>query len=296
MASVGVDVGGTKIEAAVLDDSHNVVLRKRVPTPGGGRRHEDIADAICGLVRDLRSDSAADCDDAAIGIGLPGSPSSEHATYVREILKESLSSEIFVENDANCFAMAEAAMGAGRGYRTVFGVIMGTGVGGGIVIDGAIQHGRTGLAGEWGHIPVHRDGLPCSCGRRGCAIMYISGPALERRWTEISGSAETVPDIVSSSAALNSNHGRAWKGGFLDDFGRGLAGVISMLDPDVIVVGGGLSNIPFLYGQGAGSVRRHALYGDAPPILQNELGDSAGVLGAALLAEGRPSGQAKMPA
>jgi len=126
--------------------------------------------------------------------------------------------------------------------------------------------------------------------------MYISGPALERRWAEISGSAgETVPDIASSRTALDSDHGRAWREGFLDDFGRGLAGVVSMMDPDAIVVGGGLSNIPFLYDEGARSVRRHALYGDAPPILQNELGDSAGVLGAALLGEGkgRPSGQAE---
>jgi len=287
------------IEAVVLDDSRNVVMRRRVPTPGeggGGNRDEDVTGAIYGLVRDLRSGSPVDCGDAAIGIGLPGSPSSEHAKHIRERLERSLSSEIFMENDANCFAMAEAVMGAGWGHRTVFGVIMGTGVGGGIVIDGEIQHGRTGLAGEWGHIPMHRDGLDCSCGRRGCVIMYISGPALERRWAEISGSTgETVPDIVSSGAAMGSDHGRAWKGGFLDDFGRGLAGVISVMDPDVIVVGGGLSNIPFLYDEGARSVRRHALYGDAPPILQNKLGDSAGVLGAALLGEGkgRPSSQAR---
>ena len=283
---IGVDVGGTKIEAVRLDGSYNVVSRKRVAAPQNDLN--DTVETITRLVGDVESAETArrgGGGDATVGIGMPGSPSSEYAAYIRKGLEESLSRRVFVENDANCFTLAEATMGAGWQYRTVFGIIMGTGVGGGIVIDGAIQDGRMGLAGEWGHATLYHNGVDCSCGRKGCTIMYISGPALERRWTEITGGTETVPAIVASPSLLESENGLRWKEEFLDDFGTALAGVISILDPDVIVVGGGVSNIRFLYDEGVESVRRHSLYGDrnTTPILQNRLGDSSGMLGAAVL-------------
>ena len=184
-----------------------------------------------------------------------------------------------MENDANCFAMAEAILGSGVGYSMVFGVIMGTGVGGGIVIDGEIHHGRTNIAGEWGHHMLHHNGNQCYCGRSGCVETYISGPALEKRWTDITGREEPLSEIIDNSG-LNLQ----WKQEFLDNFGISLANVIDILDPDVIVLGGGLSNIDFLYSEGQKSVYCN-VFSDIvdTPIIRNKLGDSAGVFGAALL-------------
>ena len=186
-----------------------------------------------------------------------------------------------MDNDANCFALAEARMGAARGFGLVFGVIMGTGVGGGIVIDGEIHHGRNGLGGEWGHHVLHRAGRPCWCGGAGCVEKYLSGPSLEARWKEIAGAEMPIQEIMRN---LDSEHGRAWKAEFLEDFGYGIAGIIEVLDPDAIVLGGGLSNIDFLYTLGVESVH-NKVFSDrlTTPILKNALGDSAGVIGACLI-------------
>ena len=163
----------------------------------------------------------------------------------------------------------------------VFGIIMGTGVGGGIIIDGKIHHGRTNIAGEWGHHCLHNEGNSCYCGNKGCVETYISGPALEKKWTNLTNQNQSLPEIIKSSDNPNFSN---WKKSFLDDFGLSLANVIDILDPDVIVLGGGVSNIDFLYNEGKNSIYEK-VFSDIvdTPITKNELGDSAGVFGACML-------------
>ena len=286
MYKVGIDLGGTKIEGICIDQNNSVIQRKRIPT-NQQKGYSHIVDSIVSLVRDITKQ----IDDYSIGICTPGAISKKTGLIknsntqcligkpLREDLEKSLGRKIKMENDANCFAMAEAILGSGVGYSMVFGVIMGTGVGGGIVIDGEIHHGRTNIAGEWGHHMLHHNGNQCYCGRSGCVETYISGPALEKRWTDITGRKEPLSEIIDNSG-LNLQ----WKQEFLDNFGVSLANVIDILDPDVIVLGGGLSNIDFLYSEGQKSVYRN-VFSDIvdTPIIRNKLGDSAGVFGAALL-------------
>ena len=286
MYKVGIDLGGTKIEGICIDQNNSVIQRKRIPT-NQQKGYSHIVDSIVSLVRDITKQ----IDDYSIGICTPGAISKKTGLIknsntqcligkpLREDLEKSLGRKIKMENDANCFAMAEAILGSGVGYSMVFGVIMGTGVGGGIVIDGKIHHGRTNIAGEWGHHMLHQNGNQCYCGRRGCVETYISGPALEKRWTDITGRKEPLSEIID-----NSELNLQWKQEFLDNFGISLANVIDILDPDVIVLGGGLSNIDFLYSEGQKSVYRN-VFSDIvdTPIIRNKLGDSAGVFGAALL-------------
>ena len=286
MYKVGIDLGGTKIEGICIDQNNSVIQRKRIPT-NQQKGYSHIVDSIVSLVRDITKEIG----DYSIGICTPGAISKKTGLIknsntqcligkpLREDLEKSLGRKIKMENDANCFAMAEAILGSGVGYSMVFGVIMGTGVGGGIVIDGEIHHGRTNIAGEWGHHMLHQNGNQCYCGRSGCVETYISGPALEKRWTDITGREEPLSEIIDNSG-LNLQ----WKQEFLDNFGISLANVIDILDPDVIVLGGGLSNIDFLYSEGQKSVYRN-VFSDIvdTPIIRNKLGDSAGVFGAALL-------------
>ncbi|QDI89110.1 ROK family protein [Candidatus Nitrosopumilus sp. SW] len=284
---LGVDLGGTKIEAILLDDSLNVLERKRISTPK--ENYSEIVDAISNLVSEISSNVS----DFSLGICTPGAISKKTGFIknsntqcligksLKEDLEEKLHKEISMENDANCFAMAESKMGAAKNFDFVFGVIMGTGVGGGIVIDGKLHSGRTNIAGEWGHHTLHRNGNPCYCGKTGCVETYISGPALEQRWELLSGESKVMPEILSN---LDNTIGKKWKDEFLENFGFGLANVIDILDPDAIVLGGGLSNIDFLYTEGKKLVYEK-VFSDLveTPILKNELGDSAGVYGAALL-------------
>ena len=196
-------------------------------------------------------------------------------------LERTLGQKILMENDANCFAMAEAQLGAAKNYDVVFGIIMGTGVGGGIVINGKIHGGRSNIAGEWGHHIIRPNGNKCYCGKSGCVETYISGPALERRWKELTGKPQSLPTIIEN---LSTTKAKEWKAEFLENFAIGLANVINILDPDVVVLGGGLSNIPFLYDEGKNLVYKN-IFSDLAdtPILKNKLGDSAGVIGASLL-------------
>ena len=196
-------------------------------------------------------------------------------------LEKILNQEISIENDANCFALAEARLGVAKNHDTVFGVIIGTGVGGGLVIDGKIHTGRTNIAGEWGHHCIKPNGNECYCGRQGCVETYISGPALEKKWNELTNQNIPVTEIVKNS---QEDVYKTWKNEFLEDFGLSLANVIDILDPDAIVLGGGLSNIPFLYDEGKNSVYEN-VFSDTvdTPILKNLLGDSAGVFGACLI-------------
>ena len=285
MYKIGIDLGGTKIEGICLDESLNVIQRKRIPT-NQQNGYTSIISSIVSLITEI----SKNIDDFSIGICTPGAISKKTGLIqnsntkcligmpLKEDLEKTLHHKLAMENDANCFAMAEAKMGAGVGFSVVFGVIMGTGVGGGIIIDGKIHHGRTNIAGEWGHHTLHQNGNSCYCGRRGCVETYISGPALEKRWTELTGKMQSLPDIVNNSQSTQ------WKKEFLSNFGISLANVIDILDPDVIVLGGGLSNIDFLYTLGKNEVYDN-VFSDQfdTPILKNMLGDSAGVFGAALL-------------
>jgi fructokinase len=198
-------------------------------------------------------------------------------------LEKRLGHAVAVVNDANCFALAEALQGAGRGYHTVFGVIMGTGCGGGIVIDGTVHEGRQGIGGEWGHTTIDPNGPRCYCGARGCVETLISGGGLERLWRETHGAHRSMPDIVASSRSGNPD-ARDFMDWFLRHFGRAMANLANVLDPDVIVLGGGLSNIDELYTGGVERVRE-AVFSDYfdTPIVRNELGDASGVIGAALV-------------
>ena len=288
MHKIGIDLGGTKIEGICLDENFQVIQRKRISTnQQNGYSH--IVNSITSLINEI----SKNISDYSIGICTPGAISKKTGLIknsntqcligmpLKEDLEKSLGKQIVMENDANCFAIAEAKLGAGVEFGIVFGVIMGTGVGGGIVIDGQIHRGRTNIAGEWGHHKLHQNGNSCYCGKRGCVETYISGPALEKRWTEFTGKAQSMPEIIQN---LDDKIGQKWKQEFLDNFGIGLANVIDILDPDVIVLGGGLSNIDFLYTQGKQSVYDN-VFSDLidTPILKNKLGDSAGVFGAALL-------------
>ena len=290
---VGVDLGGTKTEAILIDEDLNELKRKRVPTRKND--YHAILDTISSLVLEISSGIS----EFSLGICTPGVISkqtgliknSNTQSLIGKPFKEDLEKKtgevILMENDANCFAMAESKLGAAASeyaHGIIFGVIMGTGIGGGIVIDGKLHHGRTNIGGEWGHHTLHQNGNPCYCGKNGCVETYISGPSLENQWKEITGESLPLSEIVSGLNKNNDDTSQKWKSNFLENFGYGLANVIDILDPDVIILGGGLSNIDFLYTEGKKSVHEKVFsdYVDTP-ILKNKLGDSAGVYGAALL-------------
>ncbi|HEY7367701.1 MAG TPA: ROK family protein [Nitrosopumilaceae archaeon] len=289
MNKIGIDLGGTKIEGILLDDKLNVIERKRIPTQQE-KGYKSIVNSISSLVNELKTKAI---DNVTIGLCTPGAISKKTGLIknsntqcligmpLQEDLNQILKQEITIENDANCFAIAEANLGAAKNYNVVFGVIMGTGVGGGIVFNKKIHRGRTYIAGEWGHHTLRINGNKCYCGKLGCVETYISGPALEKKWTKLTGKTESLPSIVQN---LDNKEGQQWKNEFLENFGIGLANVIDILDPDVIVLGGGVSNISFLYDEGRDSVY-DKVFSDLveTPILKNQLGDSAGVFGASLL-------------
>ena len=287
MYKIGVDLGGTKTEIIVLDENLNVIERKRVPTPQNN--YDEIIHTIINLV----SDVSQSISDFSLGVCCPGAISKQTGVIknsntqcligksLKEDLENKLQKNISIENDANCFTIAESKLGAGIGFDLIFGVIMGTGVGGGIVIDNTLHSGRTNIAGEWGHHTLHQNGNSCYCGKNGCVETYISGPSLEKRWNQLTGLTQTMPEIIEN---FDNSIGKQWKNEFLENFGHGLANVIDILDPDVIILGGGLSNIDFLYHEGKESIYSK-VFSDMieTPILKNNLGDSSGVFGAALL-------------
>lgn len=290
MNKIGIDLGGTKIEGILLDNKLNVIERKRVPTQQE-KGYKSILNSIATLVNELKTKTVD--NNVTIGLCTPGAISKKTGLIknsntqcligmpLQEDLKQLLQQEIAIENDANCFAIAEAVLGSAKNHNVVFGVIMGTGVGGGIVFNKKIHKGRTYIAGEWGHHTLRINGNKCYCGKLGCVETYISGPALEKRWTKLTGKTESLPSIIKN---LDNKEGQQWKNEFLENFGIGLSNVIDILDPDVIVLGGGVSNIPFLYDEGRDSIY-DKVFSDLveTPILKNQLGDSAGVFGASLL-------------
>ena len=289
MNRIGIDLGGTKIEGILTDENYKTITRKRIPT-NQEKGYNSILESIKNLVLELSQESN---DKVSIGVCTPGALSLNSGLIknsntqcligkdLQSDLKNILHYDVSIENDANCFALAETKLGAGKNSNLVFGVIMGTGVGGGIIIDGKIHRGRTNIAGEWGHHCLHPDGNICYCGNKGCVETYISGPALEKKWSEMSGQNQSLSKIIKSPDNQNFSN---WKESFLDDFGLSLANVIDILDPDMIVLGGGVSNVDFLYNEGKNAVYEK-VFSDIidTPIVKNELGDSAGVFGACML-------------
>jgi fructokinase len=285
---IGIDLGGTKIEGILLDEKYNTIQRKRIETRQENG-YDSIVKSIISLINELRAKTD---EEISVGICTPGVTGSDSGLIknsntqcligmpLKKDLENILRFEIVMENDANCFALAESVLGSAKGHDVVFGVIIGTGVGGGIVINGTLHKGRTNIAGEWGHHTLHPNGNECYCGKQGCVETYISGPALEKRWFEITGKKESLQSIVQD---LSDEKAKQWKKEFLENFGTGLANVIDILDPDIIILGGGVSNIPFLYDEGKKAVY-DKVFSDSieTPILKNSLGDSAGVFGACI--------------
>ncbi len=289
MHKIGIDLGGTKIEGILLDEKFSVIQRERIETHQEDG-YDSIVKSITSLVNEL---SGKIGEETSVGICTPGVADDNSGLIknsntqclidmpLKNDIEKALCREIVMENDANCFALAESVLGSGKGYDVVFGVIMGTGVGGGIVINGTIHKGKTSIAGEWGHHTLRPSGNECYCGKQGCVETYISGPALERHWLELTGKKEQLQLIVQD---LTGEKVEQWKKEFLENFGSGLANVIDILDPDIIILGGGVSNISFLYDEGKKAVY-DKVFSDSieTPILKNSLGDSAGVFGACLL-------------
>ncbi|MFC3069768.1 ROK family protein [Phenylobacterium soli] len=292
MIRIGVDFGGTKIEAAALDAQGRFLARVRAPSP-------KAYDAALETVRDLVAEAERQAGARAprVGVGIPGSVSpvsglirNANSTHLngrplQADLEAALGRPVRLANDANCFALSEATDGAGQGARVVFGVILGTGCGGGVVVDGQSLSGRNGVAGEWGHAPLpwpKADELPapdCWCGRRGCLELWVSGSGLGRSWKPGADGAAVVAAAQagepSAVAALRA---------YVDRLGRGLALVCDVLDPDVIVLGGGMSNLDALYDRLPAAIAPH-VFSDvfATPVVKAAHGDSSGVRGAAWL-------------
>ncbi|HEY1933150.1 MAG TPA: ROK family protein [Acetobacteraceae bacterium] len=291
---IGIDLGGTKIEIVVLAPDGSEALRHRIATPPGG--YAPTVDAIAALVRQVEAQLGI---AATVGIGIPGviSPATGRVKNANSTvlnghpfdqdIARRLGRSVRVENDANCFALSEAADGAGAGRRLVFGVILGTGVGGGIVVDGRVHRGPHGVAGEWGHNPLpwpRLDELPgphCWCGQWGCLETYVAGPALAR---DCDGPGAHDASALPERAAAGDVRAQQALARHLDRLARGLAQIVNLLDPDCIVLGGGLSNMQHLYIGLPRLLPRH-VFSDviATPILHNKHGDSSGVRGAAWL-------------
>jgi len=289
MHKIGIDLGGTKTEGILLDDNFEIIERKRVKT-NQEKGYSSILELIKDLVDHLRQKTD---QKTSLGICTPGSLSkksgliknSNTQCLIGKDLKTDLENifkhDISIENDANCFALAESKLGVAKNFDVVFGVIMGTGVGGGLIINDHIHNGRTNIAGEWGHHCIWPQGNSCYCGKQGCVETYLSGPALEKRWEQLTNKRQSLTEIIQKS---DDNLLQKWKTEFLDNFGLALGNVIDILDPDVIVLGGGLSNIPFLYDEGKNSVYQKVFSDQIDtPILKNSLGDSAGVFGACMI-------------
>lgn len=295
---IGIDLGGTKIEGVILAGARADRGRRRVATPrlGGGREDEEYAAilrTIAHLVADLEGEAGARC---RVGIGTPGAwvaargamkncnTTSLNGRPLREDLERTLGREVRVANDANCFAVSEALDGAAEGHRVVFGVILGTGVGGGIVMDGRVHAGPNGIAGEWGHVSLAPDGPECYCGKRGCVETYLSGPGFAADYRRHGGEAAIEAPEIAERAAEGDPIAREAMARYVDRFGRAVAMLASALDPDCIVLGGGMSALDRLYTDGPTAAARHAFGGGfETPIVRNRHGDSSGVRGAAML-------------
>ena len=309
---IGVDLGGTKIEAVAARRSAqglDVLVRRRIPTERD-RGYDAVLAAVAALIQSVAAEAGLDVATVPIGVGMPGGVTRRggliknsntvclNGRPFRSDLTNVLGRAILFDNDASCFALAEARLGAAAAYSdgVVFGVILGTGVGGGVVLQGSIWAGAQGIAGEWGHHAVFHgvrgsdpeaagaaDRGLCYCGQRGCLEQYASGPAVEDDYARRAGARRDLAAIAARRG--EDPHARAAIEVLVDAFGRGLANVITILDPSAVVIGGGVSNLDLLYDEGRARVAEYVFNDElTTPILRNALGDSAGVLGAALLA------------
>ena len=290
---LGIDLGGTKTEVIALAADGGVALRRRVSTP---RDYDSLIRALGELVQGAEAELGG---RGTIGMAIPGSESfgsnlikNANTTYLngkplRQDLEKTLARPVRLANDANCFALSEASDGAAAGAATVFGVIAGTGVGGGVVIDGKVLGGAHGIGGEWGHIPLPAPSVEevttaplCYCGKRGCLEVWCSGPGLAGDFKRVTGREASADQIAASNGAEEG----AAVSRLIDRFARAMATMVNILDPDVIVMGGGLSNIERLYGELPPLVEKYGFnLGGQPRIVKNMHGDSSGVRGAAWL-------------
>jgi fructokinase len=293
---IGIDLGGTKIEAIAIDGTSEVLLRRRVSAPRGD--YAATITAVRDLVASIERELGATC---TVGLGIPGAISTvtglvknANSTWLigRPLdrdLEQALGRPVRVTNDANCFALSEATDGAAQGASTVFGVILGTGTGGGVVVDGRVLEGRHRIAGEWGHNPLpwpqdgESPGRACYCGRTGCIETFLSGPGLSATYTATSGRHAEAAAIAALADAGNPDANTALAV-YETQLARALASIINVLDPDVIVLGGGVSNITRLYTR-VPPLLKPFVFSDAAdtPIVAAHHGDSSGVRGAAWL-------------
>ena len=292
MLRIGIDLGGTKTEGIVMGADGNILHRERRATPQA-EGYDAILASIRALALDLERRAGKNC---RIGIGMPGAITVDtglqknsntvclNGKPVKKDLEKLLSREIRIANDANCFALSEALDGAGQGYGVVFGVILGTGVGGGIVFHGRLHAGTQHIAGEWGHNVLEADGPPCYCGKRGCVETFLSGPGLARDYQTAGGDPARDARAIAQAARDGDHLADAPMQRYLDRFGRALSVVVNILDPDAIVLGGGLSNIAQLYTQGWENLALYLFNNElGTTLLPHRHGDSSGVRGAAQL-------------
>ena len=295
----GIDLGGTKIEGAILPSIHdpNPILRTRIDTEAH-KGYPHIVDQIGKLIELMKEQSGL--KPTKIGFGTPGvldpilktmkncNSTALNGMPLKKDLENKLKVEIELANDANCFALAETHWGAVKQHtpdaRMVFGIIMGTGVGGGLVYDGHVWSGRHGIAGEWGHNYLDESGGPCYCGKIGCVETVISGPGTERFYYSLTGHKIRLKEIMANYQSGADPAAAKTIERLCFYFGKAASVITNMLDPDVIIVGGGVGNIDALYKQGIDSLREHIFNNRLDvPVLKPSLGDSAGVFGAAAL-------------
>jgi fructokinase len=293
---IGIDLGGTKIEALAIDDRGTELARHRVDTPRDD--YEATIKAIIALVHRMEAETG---NTGTVGAGIPGTISrvtgrvkNANSTWLNgqpfhTDLTAALGREVRVANDANCLAVSEATDGAAAGVRFVYGVILGTGCGGGVALEGCVHDGPNGVAGEWGHNPLpwpkpeESPGPACYCGKRGCMEMWVSGTGIARDYKNVTGTAKTTREIVADFTA-GDRVALETIARFEDRLARGLSNVINILDPDVIVVGGGVSRLDHIYAVLPKLLPQYVFGGEAStPIVQAKYGDSSGVRGAAWL-------------
>lgn len=301
----GIDLGGTKIEGVVLSSPSpdSVIIRKRIDTEAY-KGYGHITNQIVRLIRELEAETGYQAE--AVGVGTPGTvePSSGlmkncnttclNGMPLRSDLMGTLGVPVEIANDANCFALAEATMGIVPDvvptFNCVFGVIMGTGVGGGVVLKGKdgqafVLNGVQGIGGEWGHNELESNGYDCYCGKKGCVEQVLSGPALQRYYAQISGQQMTMKEIMSRFQAGTDQYAAQTVDRMLEHFGKAVSVLMNILDPDAIVLGGGVGNIDLLYTEGVERAKKYIFNSGKveTKILRPKLGDSAGVFGAAML-------------
>jgi fructokinase len=293
---IGIDLGGTKIEALAIDDRGTELARHRVDTPRDD--YEATIKAIIALVHRMEAETG---NTGTVGAGIPGTISrvtgrvkNANSTWLNgqpfhTDLTAALGREVRVANDANCLAVSEATDGAAAGVRLVYGVILGTGCGGGVALEGCVHDGPNGVAGEWGHNPLpwpkpeESPGPACYCGKRGCMEMWVSGTGIARDYKNVTGTAKTTREIVADFTAGDRVASETIER-FEDRLARGLSNVINILDPDVIVVGGGVSRLDHIYAVLPKLLPQYVFGGEAStPIVHAKYGDSSGVRGAAWL-------------